>query len=313
LASTNIDPRSGKLVNPERSPKMTLLSTTLENLQDHVSNAGIVAVSQAVLGTLGFAGLLSALLGESAIRAGAIVATIVSMFGLFTLLTASRLQLLNRAKTAERLIRDYCFALEERYNHVCQPRIWDDLIQIDTQGNTFEDIKCTIVAESDFVEFFSLWAAAGPTWPSRYQNKVRYSVTTSPNGTKGGVRPRAVTHTWYQPDRLAITVHLATPLKRGNEAEFNFRIYWPLKCAPLMRRHAAEDFARTFYAPLESLRYTVVLPKGQQACFDSIGFDDEILVRDIQPSVDENGSLQITLTATDVPAEHRIGMRVDLI
>lgn len=313
MASTNIGPRPGKLVNTGRLPKTSLLSTTLENLQDHVSNAGIVAVTEAILGILGFAGLLSAILGESAIRAGAIFATLVCLLGLFTLLTTSRLQLLNRAKTAERLIRDYCFALEERHHHSCQPRTWDQIIRVDARGNTTEEIRCTIVAESDFVEFFSLWAAAGPAWPERFQNKVRFSVTTSTNGDKGGVRPRAVTHAWYQPDRIAITVHLASPLERGNLASFDFRIYWPLKCAPLMRRHSAEDFARIFTAPLESLRYTLVLPKGRQACLDSIGFGNEISACDIQSSVDESGHVQFTLTATGIPAEHRIGMRVDLI
>lgn len=313
VESTKIGTHPGKVAIPGRSPKKKLLSATLENLQDYISNASVVATTEAVLVIIGFAGLLGAILAESEVRAGAIIATTVCSLGLFTLVTASRLQLLSRVTTAERLIRDYCFALEERYHHSCQPRTWDHVIQIDARGNTVEEIECTIVAESDFVEFFSLWAGAGHAWPERYQGKVRFSVTTSENGHKGGVRPRAVTHTWYQSAKIAITVHLASPLTQGSEASFNFRVYWPLKCVPLVRRHAAEDFARMFYAPLESLRYTIVLPKGRQARFDSIGLDDDIPECDITTSVNSNGQTQFTLTASNVPADHRIGMRLDLI
>ncbi|MFC0546712.1 hypothetical protein [Kutzneria chonburiensis] len=312
MKSTNIGTHPRKVASPGHSPKTTLLSITLDNLRDYISNASMAATTEAVLAVLAFAGLLSATLGEPAIRTGAIVATTACTVALFAFLTASKLHLLSRATTAERLIRDYCFALEERYHHSCQPRTWDHVIQIDARGNTVEEIECTIVAESDFVEFFSLWAGAAHTWPERFQGKVRFSVTTSTNGRKGGVRPRAVTHTWYQSAKIAITVHLASPLEQGNEASFNFRLYWPLKCVPLIRRHAAEDFVRIFSAPLKFLRYTVVLPQGHQARFDSIGLDDD-LDCDLQTSVNENGQTQFTLTASDVPADHRIGMRLDLI
>jgi hypothetical protein len=313
VESTKIGTHPGKVAVPGHSPKTTLLSSTLESLQDYISNASVVATTEAIVGMLSLAGLLCATLGEPEIRASAIVATAVCALALFALLTASRLQLLRRATTAERLIRDYCFALEERYHHSCQPRTWDHVIQIDARGNTVEEIECTIVGESDFVEFFSLWAGAGHDWPERFQGKVRFSVTTSTNGRKGGVRPRAVTHTWYQSAKIAITVHLASPLKQGNEASFNFRVYFPLKCAPLIRRHTAEDFTRIFYAPLESLRYTIVLPKGRQARFDSIGLDEANFACEIQTSVNENGQTKFTLTACDVPADHRLGMRLDLI
>lgn len=182
-------------------PKSTLLATVLESFQDHVSDRGLIGVSEGALGTLGFAGLLSSLLGEPAIKAGAIVAALVTILGLFVLLVASRSKLQSRNEVTEQLMRRYYYALESRYHHEWHTRTWDHVISIDRRGNTTEEISCTIVADSEFVDYFTVWSGAGRAWPIPYQRKVRYHVATAMSGAEGGVRPTG-THIWRDRDYL---------------------------------------------------------------------------------------------------------------
>jgi hypothetical protein len=292
--------------------RVTLLSSVLDTVQDHVSSTGIVGVTEGVLGVLGFAGLISSLFGEAAIKAGAIVATMLAILGLFVLLTVSRIQLKSRNEVVEKLVKHYHFALETRYQHAWRTKSWHQIISIDRHGNTTEEIICTIVADSEFVDFFSIWSGTDWDWPAHYQKKVRYHATTAMNGAEGGVRLTG-THTWYDRDRLSIIVHLSQPIPKGTEATFNLLITWPLKCAPLIQRGAPEEFARTFPAPLESLHYTVELPRGYQARFDTFGLRNGTTKYDINSSTTEQGGTTISLTAEDVLANQRVGMRIDPI
>jgi hypothetical protein len=305
--------RDSHPVEPPRStsPRTSLLAPLLESLQDHVSSTGIVGVAEAALGVLGFAGLISSLFGEPAIKAGAIVATLVAILGLLVLLTASRSRLQSRNHTLEALLQHYCAALETRYHHLPRTKSWRQVITIDRQGNTTEQISCTIVADSEFVDYFSIWCGTGWTWPVHLQKKVRYCLTTARNGHEGGVRP-TVTDSWYDRDRLAIIVHLSQPMSKGSEASFDLTIRWPLKCAPLIRRGEPEEFARTFPRPLDSLYYAVDLPSGyHQARFDTIGLKGGTTKYRTRQTSTKEGGRRITLTAEKVAAGQRVGMRID--
>ncbi len=307
----------GRDYHPVRPPRptpparMTLLSSVLESLQDHVSNTGIVGVAEAVLGVLGFAGLVSSLLGEPAIKIGAIVATLVAILGLLALLAATRSQLQSRNEATEKLVRDYCYALETRYHHMWRTKSWHQVITIDAQGNTTEEISCVIVADSEFVDYFSVWSGSGwAAWPAHYQRKVRFQASTAMNGSEGGVRT-AVTHTWYDRHQLAINVHLTQPMPRDSEAAFDLSITWPMKNVPLIRRREPDEFARTFPKPLDDFSYAVELPRGYQARVDTIGLKNTSATYEIEQAPTKQGTTRITLTANNIAAGQRVGMRID--
>jgi len=287
-----------------------MLASLLESLQDHVSNTGLVGVTEAVLGVLGFAGLASSLFGEPAIKAGAIVATMIAILGLIAVLTTSRSQLQSRNRNLEGLIQHYCAALEQRYHHAWRTKSWYQLISIDQQGNTTEMISCTIAADSEFVDYFSIWCGTGWAWPSHLRRRVKYRLTTAKKGSEGGVRP-TVTDSWFDRDRLSIIAHLREPLPRGSEATFDLTLYWPLKCLPLAKQGEPEEFARTFPWPLDSLHYAVELPRGYQARFDTIGLKNGTIKYKTKPSATKDGGTRITLTAEGIPAGRRVGMRID--
>lgn len=302
-----------RLVGPPRSappPKKPLSSSLLESLQDHVSNTGLIGVTEAVLGVLGFAGLASTLFGEPAIKAGAVVATLVAILGLLVVLATSRSRLQSRNQTLEGLIQHYCYALENRYHHMWRTKSWRQVIVIDDQGNTTEEISCTIVADSEFVDYFSIWCGTGWAWPSHLQKKVRYHLATAKNGAEGGVRP-TVTDCWYDRDQLAINVHLREPLPKGSEAAFDLAMSWPLKCVGLARRGEPEEFARTFPGPVESLHYTVELPRGCPARVDTIGLKNGDTKYKLKSTTARGGGRRIILTVEGISADQRVGMRID--
>ena len=305
--------RDSQPAGPPRSappPRTTLLTPMLESLQDHVASTGLVGVTEAVLGVLGFAGLVSSLFGEPAIKAGAVVATMVALLGLLIVTTAGRTQLQSRNQSLENLLEHYCSALEQRYHHEWRTKSWRQVISIDHQGNTTERISCTIAADSEFVDYFSIWCGAGWAWPRHLRRKVRYRLTTAKKGSEGGVRP-TITDSWLDRDRLSIIVHLREPLPQGCEAEFDLAMYWPLKCLPLAKRGEPEEFARKFPWPLESLHYAVELPRGCQARFDTIGLKNGAVKYRIRQTATDGAGTRITLTAEGIPAGLRVGMRID--
>jgi hypothetical protein len=275
-----------------------------------VSHTGLVGVIEAVLGVLGFAGLASTLFGEPAIKAGAVVATLAAILGLLVVLSTSRSGLQNRNETLEELIRHYTAALEHRYHHMWRTKTWRQLIVIDEHGNTTEEISCTIVADSEYVDYFSVWCGAGWAWPTHLRKKVKYRITTARNGAEGGVRS-IITDSWFDRDKLAIIVHLREPLPQGSEAAFDLTMSWPLKCARLAKHAEPEEFARTFPGPLDSLHYTVELPRGYQARVDTIGLRNGGTKYKIRSTTTKDGAKRVTLTAAGISAGRRVGMRID--
>jgi hypothetical protein len=267
-------------------------------------------IAEAVLGVLGFAGLISSVVGAPAIKAGAIVATLIAITGLFVVLTTSRSRLHSQNQELAELLRRYCHALETRYHHMWRTTCWRQFIAIDHQGNTTEEISFTIVADSEFVDYVSVWCGSGWAWPTRLQKRVRYNLTTALNGTEGGVRP-VVTDSWYDRDELAIIAHLREPLPQGSTASFELTMHWPQKCARLTRRGEPEEFARTFPHTLDSLHYAVELPPGYQARVETFGLKNSAAKYRVRVMTTRAGGKRIALTAERVPAEQRVGMRID--
>lgn len=304
-------PGIGSPVSAETEHKGTVLPALLETFQERVAAAGVVGVSEVVLGILGLAGLASSLFGDSAIRAGAVVAALAAMLGLLVVLAANRKGTRHRAEVAERLLRRYCATLEDRYQHMPRTTEWRQVITIDRKGNSSEQIRCTIVADSDYVDFFSMQSGAGWDWPTRLQNRVRYHVRFAMNGPEGGTHPD-VTHAWPTRDRVIITAHLSQPIPKGGTASFDAKIWWPLKCEPLVRRHV-EEFTRFFPVPVEVLHYTVVLPKGCQGYVNVIGLDHAANDYEIRNNPNGHGCSELSLVARNVPAGRRVGMRIDLM
>ena len=118
-----------------------MLGSTVEALQSYVLNTGVIGIVEGLLGILAVGGILSALLGQTGVRAAAIVAVIVAVVGLFVLLVANKLEWRRRTELDRRLLRRYCDRLHERCNFTWKITEWRQVVTIEANGGVQEDSR----------------------------------------------------------------------------------------------------------------------------------------------------------------------------
>ncbi|MEU8631286.1 hypothetical protein AB0C38_03890 [Amycolatopsis sp. NPDC048633] len=288
-----------------------MLKSFLGWLRDYVLYTGIVGLAEGVLGILAFGGLLSVLLGNSAIKAGAIVAVLLGVIGLYILLIANRVEWRSRTELDRRLLERYCRVLRERHGHSWRIASWVECAEVRANGDATEVITVKAVVECDFLDFFAVRTGAGWNQPEKARRKVKVAVKTIEVDGIGGTR-RDTTSTWLNDGRLEVIAHFGSPARRGDEILMVIEKEWPGKCAPLMRDRQPDEFALTFACVTDYLEYAIQLPQGNEVACDVIG-----LVRgqhDYALAVKRNGvgPTEVSLVARDIPPRLRVGMRLDL-
>jgi hypothetical protein len=251
-------------------------------------------------------------LGDAAIRAGAVVAVGIGVLGLFTLLVAQRLEGQRRSELDRRLVKRYCNTLEQRYGHACRVKSWKQVVVVDTNGDTHETITLTVTPDCDFLDFFSFWQ--GPDaedWPESARRKVRVKVHSPVRDGRGGTR-HDFTLAWAERNRLCVTVHFGQPVPRGGEIEIEAVLDWPGKCAPLVRGDSPEEFVLAFDPPASRVEYTVVLPRHCAVRYDIVGVGAGWHDCALDRRDNKLGQAELTLVAHDPPVGRRVGMRLDL-
>ncbi|MFD9735468.1 hypothetical protein [Umezawaea sp. NPDC059074] len=290
-----------------------MLGAFVEWLQDYVVHVGMIGVIEGALGILAFAGLLSALLGSAAIKAGAIVVAGLGVLGLFIVLVVNRTEWHRRTELDRRLIRHYCGALRERYNHAWSVVEWDELTVISANGDTTHTISCEAVVECELLDFFSFWN--GPNWegwPDRLRRKVKIKVRSLTVGQEGGTRSD-MTWSWISRNRVEVVTHLREPAKRGDTIGMAAELHWPARCLPLVRGDCADDFVLCFPTTIRFARHTVVMPIGRDVYFESIGLDrangDDY---ELTSKINNAGLCETMLEVRDIEGGRDVGMRLDL-
>jgi hypothetical protein len=87
---------------------------------------------------------------------------------------------------------------------------------------------------------------------------------------------------------------------------------WPGKCIPLVKYREPDSFSVRFSHLIEEVHYTVVLPDGEDAFYDPVGFDLSNKKYAISSAKNSQGNTEISFVGLNVPELHRIGMRLDL-
>ncbi|AHH97174.1 putative membrane protein [Kutzneria albida DSM 43870] len=290
--------------------RITMLATFVEWLEDYTRSEGVTGLVQGVLGVLGFGGLLSVLFGDSGIRAGILVGAMLGVLGLMAILFARQSRMGRELELMRKTVRR-CYSMLDRHT-LPDWRItsWRHVIRVQQNGDTIETISLTGIVEGDQVESFVFWSGAGWHWPRRHQRRFQVTARTAMRGDQGGTRPDLV-HFWISDNAVASAIHLPRSLRHGDEASFDISVFWPAKCLPLARGGSVEEFARSFANPLPNLRYSVVLPAGLAVCYEAIGLEPGGVEHELATGIDDDGRVVVTLAARDVPAGHRVGMRLD--
>jgi hypothetical protein len=279
--------------------------------ESYLSRAGVVGLVEGGLGVLAFGGALSVVLGDSSAKAGAIVTVLVATLGSILLLAASRAEWRRRSELSERLLIQHCRGFVQDNRSSWKVTRWMEHQRIDDNGDAVVLITAQAVVTCDILGFYRFYVGCGENQPKKVRRRVDVRVHSVEAGSVGGTR-REVTKHWVDDGRMEVLAHFPAPVYRGSEFSVVIEMRWPARSKKLVVDRLPDDFCVRVQPPLDLLEYTVVLPPGEDAFYDPIGFrsdDPDFLLASRSNS---SGCQEISLTGRDVPVAGRIGLRVDL-
>ncbi|MEU7526701.1 hypothetical protein AB0A74_13285 [Saccharothrix sp. NPDC042600] len=276
-----------------------------------VLRAGLAGLLEASLTVLSVGAVLGAVFGGPVAKTAAVVVAGIGVLAAFAALVAHRRRGEADRLRDRRLIARYCELVQQAIGGPLHYLSWDDVTVIDDRGGAAETVAVRARVEADVAPFVRF--RIGPAWnqPERQRAKVTCRVRTLSGATTPG--PRCdTTQTWLADGRLEVIAHLASPVKAGDELRLVIDLDWPGMCEPLVRKRQPDDFFLRFARPADAVRYVIVLPEGEDAYAEPIGFAEGDRGYDLIVKANDTGRTQVTLTATDVPGRHRFGVRLDL-
>lgn len=288
-----------------------MLKGFVEWLEGHLVKVGVLGLAEGALAILAFGGIMSALLGTTAVKASAIVVVLLANLGTFIILIAGRRELRRRSERGERLLGHYCRVLRDRSDFSWRVITWSEVITIKPNGDSHTVVTVKAVVESALLDFFRLCLGAIWNQPHRYRKHVKVNARSLEVDGIGGTRYE-VTSSWMPDGRLEFLTHFKSPLNLGEKIELVLELEWPGKCVPLVRYREPEEFRVHFRNRVEFAHYVVVLPDGMEAYCQPIGFVPGENRNAISSKRNRAGQQEISFTAYDIPAREVVGMRLDL-
>jgi hypothetical protein len=290
-----------------------VLKRFLAWIEEYVDDVGIIGLTGPVMGILAFAGVLSVLIGSTAVKAGILVAVIfvvITMYiALLTRLRASQRQNM----TNRRLLEHYGDILKRTLDYSLHISRLHQVAVIAPNGDTTETWTVHATVACKELHFFR-WRS-GPAWnqPKKYRERVSVDVRNVLINGAGGTRWN-VTTTWLESDRarMELLAHFETPAPLGTEIRVTMEWKWPGKCVPLMKHREPDSFYIKFTDMIGEVHYTVILPEGEDAFYDPIGFDTNDPKYSITSNKNSQGNIEISFFGQNVPELHKVGMRLDL-
>lgn len=283
----------------------------LEWLRDYAVHAGLVGLVEGMLAVVAFGGVLSALLGSVAIKAGAMFAVVFAALGLIALLSFNQMELKHQLELHQNLVARYCTTIADRSNHAYRTLYWRDVFVISPNGDVHETITVRATVECEKLDFYKIFTGPGWNQSQRYRDRVRVNVRSLEVGGEGGAR-REVTKSWSDAGNLEIIAHFGEPALRGSEVSLQVELDWPGRCIPLIRRRVPEDFALTFHGSPEYVEYLIVLPVGLDTYHEVIGLVRGRDTFELDRSGGDGRSVEIRLVTRDMEPKQRVGLRLDL-
>ncbi|RSM64806.1 hypothetical protein DMH04_50730 [Kibdelosporangium aridum] len=289
-----------------------MLKRVIAAIDGYAAEAGVIGIAGAVTSLLAFGGMLSALFGSSGIKAAAIVASIVGILGLFALLLASRKDVQRFHQHDKRLLSRYCDIIIEELDPAWRILFWEQIDLLESNGDTTETITIHARVDSKELHFFRLrFGSLGEPLPDRLRKRVTVKVRNVLIDGVGGTRFDATTY-WLADGRIEVLAHFDTPAQHGSEAKFSMEVYWPAKSALLLKHREPDLFRIHFSKVIELARYVVVLPTGEDAYYDPVGFRNGENGCEIYASRNSSNLVEVSFVARNVEPDRLIGMRLDL-
>lgn len=286
-----------------------MLRETILFLEEFLRAHGPPAVAKAAVGLMSFAVLFGAVLGSTAVKAGALVTAIL-------VITTAGIALVTRLKSGQReldvhkdLVSHYCKLLD-----TARPSYevvdWDETITIDDRGNTHTRMRIKVKAAQNDLWFIRMRFDSGWSQPSRYRHRVRMTVRNLLIDGSAGTTLRT-TSSWPRDGAIAAIVHFHTPAPANSEVTVDIDLDWPKRCAPLLSG-TPDEFGLMYWQPVRRATYRVVLPKGIEVVVEPYGETEVISGLRWRRKVDNDGRETIIFKLSELPIRQRGGLRLQL-
>ncbi|MEU4742265.1 hypothetical protein AB0G02_17620 [Actinosynnema sp. NPDC023658] len=288
-----------------------MLTRFIAWLDDLLADEGSPAIVKAVLGILSFAVLLGALLGNTAVKAGALVAALLVLLSAGLVLLSDRRATLHRLEVHQQLVSRYTKLASDGEPLEYRVFDWDESLTVAPNGDTRR--RLTIRAQVVTDDLWAVRLVHGCGWPQPAKYRRRVAVVARRLLAEGVPGPKmSTTSAWTTEGRFVLIVHFRSAVPRGSSFGVVVECDWPGMCVPLMRDRSPDDFVLRFRTPVEHVRYLVALPQGLDAYVEPLGFtagDDGFeLVR----AVDGSGHPLFGVESSAVPLHKDIGMRIEV-
>ncbi|TQM80049.1 hypothetical protein FHX81_2372 [Saccharothrix saharensis] len=288
-----------------------MLARFIAWLDDLLAAEGSPAIVKAVLGILSFAVLLGALLGNAAVKAGALVAALLVLLSGVLVLLADRRATLRRLEVHRRLVSHYTKLASDHDPLEYRVMDWDDFYTVEPNGDTRKRLTMRAHVLVD-----GLWAVRlehGCGWPQPAKHRRRVAVVARKLQADDLPGPKLTTTSeWVAEGKFVLIIHFRAALPRGSSFGVVVECDWPGMCVPLMRDHTPDDFMLRFRTPVVRARHRVALPPGSDAYFEPLGFSDGDDGFEVVRAVDESGRPVFGVESTAVPHQESFGMRIEL-
>lgn len=287
-----------------------MLKRFVQWLDDLLLDEGASAVVKAVVGLMSFAVLLGAVLGNAAVKAGALVAAVLVVLSLGLLLLADRRAMVRDVEKHKDLVSKYSKIVADDRHPSYGIITWEAQVTVEANGDARR--QTTIRAKVlDDLRVLRLIEGCGWPQPAKYRRKVRVEVRKLLIGDLPGAS-LSTTVAWLGDGRLVLMVHLPEPPKIGSEVTIAVEVVWPGMCAPLMRQGEPDTFTVRFATPVVYARYKVALPRGHDAYVEPVGFDEHANGFAVGPAKGEDGRPVFFFEGVDLPEHEKLGMRLQL-
>lgn len=278
----------------------------------YLAREGPSAVAKGLISLLGLAGLLGAILGNTAIKAGGIIFVLLAALAGMLYLLRDRGRFLNETELYRRLLIRYCAVIADKPKAVARIRSWHQVAVVKSNGDTRETIKIHAVCLRKELHFLRLKFSTDWDQPAATQKKVSVRVRgLSINGTRGASWD--ITSSWTGLGKLELLAHLHNPAHLNSDIRLEIIWDWPGKCLPLTKgKPDSFTFEFNKFMPIEFAKYEVILPRDATPYHDPIGFDAESEQFSITPGRSDDGRPMVTFEGENLPAGGKIGMRLEL-
>ncbi|MBB5958341.1 hypothetical protein FHS29_004949 [Saccharothrix tamanrassetensis] len=289
-----------------------MLDRFLSFLDDYLVDRGVTGLLKAAIGILAFGSVLSVAFGSLAVKAACLTIAALFVAGTMTILARNQLRLRGKMNRQVAMFNHYQALIYRELGPLWRIDRWEEDVEVASNGDATASILVHFFVERDRMPFCMIRLGSKWDQPLSSKRKVQVVARNIESDGSGGTRVDE-TQRWLPDGRLEVLTHFrSAPPKKGQQVCLRFDVVWPQKVAPLMRFRQPDEFLISMLNPLTFLSYRVTLPAGTAVRASPVGLQAGVDDYRLKMSTTGGNRPVAELTAQDIAADRKFGMRLDL-